>query len=46
MTRVAVAFVLLPVGTLVVRLLRRGGGWTRENCRALTDPDSTPVLRV
>ncbi|GGK79148.1 ABC transporter permease [Ornithinimicrobium pekingense] len=46
MTGVAVAFVLLPVGTLVVRSLRRGGGWTLENYRALTDPDSTPVLRV
>ncbi|SOC56879.1 ABC transporter permease [Ornithinimicrobium cerasi] len=45
-TALAVGFVLLPVGSLVVRSLRRGGAWTLENYRALTDPDSTPVLRV
>ncbi|WP_122262721.1 ABC transporter permease [Ornithinimicrobium cerasi] len=45
-TALAVGFVLLPVGSLVVRSLRRGGRWTLENYRALTDPDSTPVLRV
>lgn len=45
-TLLAVAYVLLPVATLVVRSLRREGAWTLENYRALTDPDSTPVLRV
>ncbi len=45
-TALAVAFVLLPVATLVVRSLRRSGEWTLENYRALTDPSSTPVLRV
>ncbi len=45
-TALAVALVLVPVGTLVVRSLRRGGAWTLENYRMLTDPTSTPVLRV
>lgn len=45
-TALAVFFVLLPVGTLVWRSLHREGAWTLENYRALTDPDSTPVLRV
>ncbi|AXH96360.1 ABC transporter permease [Ornithinimicrobium avium] len=45
-TGLAVVFVLLPVGSLVVRSLRRQGGWTLANYRMLTDPGSTPVLRV
>ena len=45
-TALVVAFVLLPVGTLVVRSFRRGGAWTLENYRALGDPSSTPALRV
>nr|WP_229735309.1 iron ABC transporter permease [Ornithinimicrobium tianjinense] len=45
-TALAVAFVLLPVGTLMVRSFRRSGRWTLENYRALGDPASTPALRV
>ncbi len=45
-TALAVAFVLLPVGSLVVRSLRREGAWTLANYRMLADPGSTPVLRV
>ncbi|WP_299521018.1 iron ABC transporter permease [uncultured Serinicoccus sp.] len=45
-TALAVAFVLLPVGTLVVRSLRVGPGWGLEHYRALTDPDATAALRV
>ncbi|MFK5647503.1 ABC transporter permease [Ornithinimicrobium sp. LYQ121] len=43
---VVVGLVLLPVGTLVVRSLRRGGAWTLANYRALGDPEATPALRV
>lgn len=46
MTALAVCFVLLPVGTLVARSLQVPGGWGLDHYRALTDPDSTPVLRV
>ena len=45
-TAAVVAFVLLPVGSLVVRSLRVGDGWGLEHYRALTDPDATRALRV
>ena len=45
-TVLAVSFVLLPVGTLVVRSFRAGDGWTLQHYRALTDPGATPALRV
>ncbi|WP_420818962.1 ABC transporter permease [Ornithinimicrobium flavum] len=45
-TAVVVAFVLLPVGSLVVRSLRVGDGWGLDHYRALTDPDATQALRV
>lgn len=45
-TGVALGFVLLPVGTLVVRSLRVGSGWGLDHYRSLTDPDATAALRV
>ncbi|MDO5740718.1 MAG: iron ABC transporter permease [Ornithinimicrobium sp.] len=45
-TALAVGFVLLPVGSLVVRSLRVGDGWSLRYYRALTDPEATPALRV
>ncbi|ANS79827.1 Thiamin ABC transporter, transmembrane component [Serinicoccus hydrothermalis] len=45
-TAVVVAFVLLPVGTLVARSLRVGQGWGLDHYRALTDPEATSALRV
>ncbi|WP_181010049.1 ABC transporter permease subunit [Ornithinimicrobium sufpigmenti] len=45
-TGLVVAFVLLPVGSLVVRSLQVGDGWGLGHYRALTDPDATQALRV
>ncbi|WP_238348417.1 ABC transporter permease [Ornithinimicrobium pratense] len=45
-TGLVVAFVLLPVGSLVVRSLKVGDGWGLGHYRALTDPDATQALRV
>lgn len=45
-TALAVAFVLLPVGSLVARSLRVGEGWGLGHYRALADPDASPALRV
>lgn len=45
-TAVAVAFVLLPVASLVVRSVRVGDGWGLAHYRALTDPEATAALRV
>nr|WP_306254567.1 iron ABC transporter permease [Ornithinimicrobium cryptoxanthini] len=41
-----VAFVLLPVLTLVWRSVRDGGGFTLDHYRLLADPDASPALRV
>ena len=46
MTAAVVSFVLLPVGSLVVRSFRAGDGWTFDHYRALTDPTASPALRV
>ncbi|MFX0538659.1 ABC transporter permease [Ornithinimicrobium sp. Y1847] len=45
-TALAVGFVLLPVGSLVVRSLRVGEGWGLAHYRALTDPSASNALRV
>ena len=45
-TGLVVGFILLPVGSLVVRSLRVGEGWGLGHYRALTDPDATQALRV
>lgn len=45
-TALVVAFVLLPVGSLVMRSLQVGDGWGLGHYRALTDPDATQALRV
>lgn len=45
-TGLVVSFVLLPVGSLVLRSLRVGQGWGLGHYRALTEPGATPVLRV
>src|SRR5690606_17524934 len=41
-----VAFILLPVLTLVWRSVRDGGGFTLDHYRLLADPESSPALRV
>lgn len=45
-TAAVVGFVLLPVGSLVVRSLRVRGQWSLDHYRALTDPGATSALRV
>ena len=45
-TALALVFVLLPVGSLVVRSLQVDGSWGLAHYRALTDPDATAALRV
>ncbi|MGO0577020.1 ABC transporter permease [Ornithinimicrobium panacihumi] len=45
-TLLAVVFILLPVGSLIVRSFRVGDAWSLRHYRALTDPDATPALRV
>ncbi|CAN5895839.1 iron ABC transporter permease [soil metagenome] len=46
MAGLVVAFVLLPVGTLVVRSVQVGEGWGLANYRSLTDPQASPALRA
>ncbi|WP_018157295.1 ABC transporter permease [Demetria terragena] len=45
-TALAMAFILVPIGTLVVRSLRVEGRWSLENYGHLATPDATDALIV